>query len=208
MEKRKLDKIGQGGSIVYFKNPGKENTEVALAIAKERALALGIKTIVVASTTGWAAVKTVQALKGFRIIVVSHSAGFKEPNTQEFTEANRKIVESKGAILLTTAHAFGGLNRAMRQNSNQQTPTTYVIGDIVANSLRIFGQGMKVACEIATMAADSGLVRTDEDIISLAGTGSPEAGRGLDVAIVVRPGYSHLFFETRVKEILCKPHFD
>ena len=204
MEKVKSEKTSQEGVTVYFKNPGKENTEDVLAIAKERALELGIKTVVVASTTGWAAVKAVEALRGFRIIIVTHSAGFKEPNTQEFTEANRKIVESKGATILTTAHAFGGLNRAMRQSSNQ-APTTYVTGDIVANSLRIFGQGMKVACEIATMAADAGLVRTDEDIISIAGTGSPEAGRGLDVAIVVRPAYGHLFFETRVRETLCKP---
>ena len=207
MEKRKLGKTGQMESIVYFKNPGKENTEEVLAIARQRALALGIKTIVVASTTGWTAVKAVEALKGFKVVVVSHSAGFKEPNTQEFTEENRKVVESKGATILTTAHAFGALTRAMRQSSIPQAPTTYVIGDIVANTLRIFGQGMKVACEIAAMAADAGVVRTDEDIISVAGTGSPEAGRGLDVAIVLRASYSHLFFETRVKEILCKPHF-
>lgn len=28
-----------------------------------------------------------------------------------------------------------------------------------------FGQGTKVACEITLMAADAGLVRTDEDIV-------------------------------------------
>ena len=192
---------------VYFRNPGKENTEEVLDIAKRRAVELGIKTIVVASTTGGTAVKAVEAFKGFRVIVVAHSAGFKEPNIQEFTEENRKIVESKGATILSSTHAFGGLNRSMRQSSISQAPTTYVIGDIVANTLRIFGQGMKVVCEIASMAADAGLVRTDEDIISIAGTGSAEAGRGADVAVVLRPAYAHVFFETRVKEILCKPHF-
>jgi hypothetical protein len=192
---------------VYFRNPGKENTEEVLDIAKRRAVELGIKTIVVASTTGGTAVKAVEAFKGFRVIVVAHSAGFKEPNIQEFTEENRKIVESKGATILSSTHAFGGLNRAMRQSSISLAPTTYVIGDIVANTLRIFGQGMKVVCEIASMAADAGLVRTDEDIISIAGTGSAEAGRGADVAVVLRPACAHVFFETRVKEILCKPHF-
>ena len=89
MEKVKSEKTSQEGVTVYFKNPGKGNTEDVLAIAKERALQLGIKTIVVASTTGWAAVKAVQALIGFRVIVVTYSAGFKEPNTQEFTEVGK-----------------------------------------------------------------------------------------------------------------------
>ncbi|MDD5083199.1 MAG: hypothetical protein PHU08_07510, partial [Dehalococcoidales bacterium] len=69
----------------------------------------------------------------------------------------------------------------------------------------IFGQGMKVVCEIAVMAADSGLVRVDEDVISIAGTGAGSGGRGADVAVVLKPTYAHLFFELEVREILCKP---
>lgn len=79
---------------------------------------------------------------------------------------------------------------------------TYVIGDIIASTLRIFGEGMKVACEIAMMAADSGLVSTAEDIIAIAGTDS-----GADTAIVLRPVPSHQFFDLKVREILCKPRF-
>ena len=121
----------------------------------------------------------------------------RAPNAQEFTEENRKIVESKGSVVLTTTHAFSGLSRAMRKKFN-----TYIIGDIVANTLRIFGQGMKVVCEIAVMAADGGLVRTDEDVIAISGT-----SRGADTAVVLRPVNSSDFFDLRVKEILCKPHF-
>ena len=47
---------------VYFKSVGKENTDEVLRIARQRALELGIKTIVVASTTGWTAVKAAEAL--------------------------------------------------------------------------------------------------------------------------------------------------
>jgi uncharacterized protein len=206
MAKNSLMKTNQVKEIVYFYNPGKENTEAVLSLAKERAEALGIHTIVVASTTGWSAVQAVKALKGFTVIIVTHSTGFTESNVQEFTEGNRQIVESKGAKILTATHVFGGLDRAMRQGSIAGAPATYVVGDIVATTLRIFGQGMKVACEISSMAADAGLVRTDEDIIALAGTGSPEAGRGLDYGIVLKPACSHLFFETQVKEIICKPH--
>jgi uncharacterized protein len=194
--------------IVYFEKVGKENTDATFAIAKKRATELEIKSIVVASTTGWTAVKAADFFKGFNLIIVTHSFGFKVSNTQEFTEENRKIVAGKGVTILTATHAFGGLDRAMRQGSIPQASSTYVVGDIVATTLRIFGQGMKVTCEIAAMAADAGLVKIDENIIAIAGTGSPEAGRGADLAIVVKPGYSHLFFETRVKEILCKPRLD
>ena len=107
------------------------------------------------------------------------------------------MVESQGGIILITSHAFAGLSQAMRDKFN-----TYTIVDIIASTLRIFGQGMKVACEISMMAADSGLVRTDEDIISIAGT-----GRGADTAVVFKPVNSQHFFNLRISEILCKPHF-
>ena len=180
----------------YFENPGRENTEEVLRIVRQRAEELGIKTIVVASTVGNTAVKAMDALQGLEIIVVTHVAGAREPNTQEFTEENRKIVESKGGVVFTTAHTFSGLSAAMRKKFN-----TFIIGGIVASVLRIFGEGMKVVCEIAVMAADGGLVRTDEDVIAIAGT-----GRGADTAVVLRPANSNDFFDLKVKEILCKPH--
>ncbi len=191
---------------VYFEEPGKENTEEVFRIAKQRAEELGIKTILVASTVGATAVKAVEFFKGLKVIIVTHSTGYKEPDFQEFTEENRKIVESKGGIILTAAHAFAGLDRAMRQSDIPEAAATYVIGDIVATTLRVFGQGMKVVCEIAVMAADGGLVRTDEDIIAIAGTGTSKWGRGADTAVVLQPANAHFFFNTKVKEILCKPY--
>ena len=182
---------------VYFEKPGSENTAEVLRIARQRAEELGLKTIIVASTQGDTAVKAMDALKGFSVIAVTHVAGFKGPDTQEFTEENKRIVESKGGIVLTTTHAIGGLSRAMRNKHNM-----YILGEIIADTLRTFGQGMKVVCEIAMMAADSGLVRTDEDVICIAGT-----GRGADTAILLKPEYTHNFFDLRVREILCKPHF-
>ncbi|MFC2017092.1 pyruvate kinase alpha/beta domain-containing protein [Chloroflexota bacterium] len=185
------------GKTVYFAKPGPENTEEVFRIAKLRAEELGIKTILVASTAGNTAARAVEVLEGARVVAVSHYAGFREPNTQEFTEENRQKVESKGSVVLTATHAFSGVDRAMRKKFNM-----YLLGDTIANTLYIFGQGMKVACEISLMAADAGLVRTDEDIITIGGT-----SRGADTALVLRPVNSADFFELRVKEILCKPHF-
>jgi hypothetical protein len=185
---------------VYFEKPGVENTDAALSLARDRAEELGIKTVVVASTVGGTAAKAVDVFQGLKVVVVTHVAGFREPNTQEFTEENRRTVETKGGILHTTTHAFGAIQRSLLRPAEGPPAPSQAIGDIVAMTLRTFGQGMKVALEIAAMAADAGLVRTDEEIISIGGT-----GRGADTAVVLTPGNVHRFFNTRVREIICKP---
>ncbi len=188
-------------TIYFDKSGGEGNTDKTLALAKARGDELGIKTVVVASTVGNTAVKAVDVFKGCKVIVVTHVAGFREPNTQEFTEDNRKIVEGKGGIILTTTHAFGGIHRALGRGEGPPPPQP-VIGDVIAMTLRTFGQGTKVALEIAAMAADAGLVRTDEEIISIGGT-----GRGADTAYVLQASYVHRFFNLKVKELICKPRF-
>ena len=180
---------------VYFDKTGKENTDAVIKLAKKRADELGLKSIVVASNTGDTALKVLKIFKGFRVIMVSHVTGFVGPDKQELTDENKKLVESKGGIVLTTTHAFAGLSRAMRNKHDM-----FLLGDIVSDTLRVFGQGTKVACEIVMMAADSGMVRTDEDVICIAGS-----GRGADTAAVIRPVNTHNFFDLKVKEIICKP---
>ncbi len=180
---------------LYFEQPGKDNTENIFKLVQQRIDELGIKTVVVASTGGDMAVKAVNTLKGVKIVAVAHSTGFVGANTQQFTDANRKTVESKGGVVFIGTHLFTGLSHAMRKKFN-----TIIIGDIIAYTLRVFGQGMKVVCEVSVMAADAGLVRTDEDIIVIAGT-----GRGADTAVVLQPVNSQDFFDLKVKEILCKP---
>ena len=181
--------------VSYFEKPGRENTEDTLRIARQRAEELGIQTIVVASSQGSTAIHAVEVFKGLRVVVVSSQTGLSEPGVQRFTEENRKIVESKGAVILTTTHAFAGVSRAMRLKFD-----TLAIGEIIANVLRVFGQGMKVVCEIALMAADSGLVVVDEDIIAIGGSGG-----GADTAVVLKPVNAQRFFDLKVREILCKP---
>lgn len=187
-------------TTVYFDKPGgEENTGKTLELAKKRADELGIKTVVVASTVGNTAVRAMDVFKGFKVIVVTHVTGFNEPNVQEFTPENRNIVESNAGIIVTAAHAFGGLQRALAPEGMKPAPGLSM-GDIIAQTLRCFGNGLKVALECATMAADAGQVRVDEDCIAIGGT-----GRGADTAVILRPSYLHRFYATRVKEIICKP---
>jgi uncharacterized protein len=183
--------------IVYFDQPGKDNTAEVLRIAKKRAKELGIKTIAVATTTGYSGVEAAKAFKGMKVVAVTHSTGFGKPDFQELTEENRKKITDNGGIVLTTTHLFRGVSGAMAKKFNAQE-----IGVVIANVLRLLGQGMKVVVEISVMAADAGLVRTDEEIIAIAGT-----GRGADYAVVLKPVHSNDFFDLKIKEILCKPRF-
>jgi hypothetical protein len=180
---------------VYFEEPGPQNTEETLKLAKKRADQLGIRNIVVASSTGKTGVKASELFKGYNLIVVSHVTGFRKPDFQEFLPKNRSIIENNGAKTLTTAHAFGTLGRAVKNKFG-----TIQVDEIVSTVLRLFGQGMKVACEISCMATDAGLIRTGEEAVAIGGTDS-----GVDTAIVLSPTNTHTFFDLRIKEIICKP---
>ncbi len=180
---------------VYFDKPGEENTQRTLELAKQRAEELGIRTILVASTRGETGVRACEVFQGYDVVVVTHSTGFKEPDYQELTDENRAAIEAAGGKILICQHAFGGVGRAVRKKLG-----TYELEEIIAYTLRIFGEGMKVAVEIALMAADAGLVRTDEPCISIAGT-----SKGADTAVVLKPTNAQTFFDLRVLEILCKP---
>ena len=185
------------GKVVYFDKPGRANTEEVLRIAKERAKELDIKSVVVATASGYTGVRATEVLKGIKVVVVTLPTGFWKPNTQELTEENRQIIVANGGLILTATPIFGGLNRPMQEKYH-----THTIGAVIANTLRLMGQGMKVIIEISVMAADAGMVRTDEDIIAIAGTAV-----GADYAIVVKPVTSDNLFDLKVREILCKPHY-
>lgn len=199
VQKQEVDKQMES-RIVYFEKSGKENSDEVYRLAKQRAQELGIKTVVLASTTGTSAVKALPVFKGMKLIIVSYSYGFTQPDVHSFTEENMKLLKEKGVPVVTAAHAFGGICLALGQRKIPEASSTYVIGDLIAHTLRMFGQGMKVACESTAMAADAGAVRCDEEIIAIAGTGS-----GSDTAIVVTPANAHRLFEMRIREIICKP---
>jgi len=183
-------------TTVYFDEPGPANTARTLEIARQRAAELGIRTILVATTSGATGAQAARMLaQDFNLIVITHSTGFREPNTQELTPQNRAAIEATGATILTCQHAFGGVGRAVRKKLG-----TYELEEIIAYTLRNFSEGVKVCAEMAVMAADAGLVRTDEPCIAVAGT-----GHGADTALIMLPANAQAFFDLRVVEFLCLP---
>lgn len=191
------DLSSENWKTVYFQKLDSKNTEETLKLAKERAQKLGIRNIVVASTTGDTGVKASEIFKGYNLVVVTHVTGFREPNAQEFVFENRRTIEKNNGNILTAAHAFGTLGRAVRKRFG-----VIQIDEIIANVLRIFCQGVKVACEVTCMAVDAGFIRTDEEAIGIGGSGS-----GADTAIVLKPSNTQTFFNTKIEEIICKPRF-
>lgn len=181
--------------ILYFESIGEVNTDETLKISKKRAEDLGIKDVVVASTRGNTAVKVLETFKGFKIVVVPHVTGLRKPGMQELTAENMEKIEKMDGKVVIAAHTFGGVDAAISSKWN----TMYPAG-IIAQTLRMFGEGMKVVVEITAMAADAGAIPEDKDVLVIAGT-----GKGADTAVVVKPANSRRFFDIAIKEIIAKP---
>lgn len=180
---------------ITFEKPGPQNTERTLEIAAKRAAELGVRNIVVATTSGRTGLLAARILKGRNVVVVTHSAGFMKPDFQELKPAVRRKIEALGAKVLSCQHAFGGVGRAVRKKLG-----TFELDEIIAFTLRTFGQGAKVAIEISLMAADAGLIPTRELCIAIGGTGC-----GADTAVLLQPTNAQTFFDLKIIEILAKP---
>lgn len=179
---------------MYFEKPGRENTDQTLALAYDRAKDLGIDEVVVASSKGFTAKKVLDVFKGFKIVVVTYHAGFKEPFKSVMPEDVRTELETAGATVISATHALSGLERSIFNKYSGSYPVL-----IIADTLRLFGQGTKVAVEIAIMAADGGAL-SGKDIIAIGGT-----GRGADAALILKPTNQSHLFDMRIREVVCKP---
>ena len=185
-------------TILRFPTPGPENTRLAADAAVSRLSALGLKDIVVASNTGVSAKQVLASLGSagpVNLVVVTHHVGFREPGQDEMSPEVRAELAAAGVKILTASHLFAGVERAVTKQFGG-----LFSGGVVSNTLRLFGEGAKVAVEIAVMALDAGLIPYGRDIMSLGGS-----GRGTDTALIVRPAHSPSFFDTRVVEIVCRP---
>ncbi|GEM_PF-36993 len=188
-----MDKV-----IRYFDKPGPQNTEGTIEIAKERAKELGIKYVVVATSSGDTGIKVAKAFKdlGVQVIAVTLHAGrwkvYEAPDPEKI-----KQLKEMGVKVLTCTHALlGNIEMAIRGKfSGGMMPA-----ELIAHTLYRFSQGMKVAIEITLMAADAGLIPINEEIIAIAGT-----DKGADTALVLKPAYTNEFFNLEVREIIAIP---
>ena len=155
----------------------------------------GINYIVVASTTGKTGAKASEVFKGFNVVVVTHHAGFDEPCINELTEKNRLEILKNGAQILTATHALSSVERAVRKKFGTIQPL-----ELIANTLRRFGEGTQGCVEITLMGAGAGLIPIDQDIIAIDGS-----DKGADTSLLIEPANSSRFFDMKIKEIIAKP---
>lgn len=181
---------------VYFKGAGDENTETLLKLVKEYVRKEDINDIVIASTSGETGAKAAKLLKGHNLVVITHCFGFRELGRSEMQEKHKKQILASGAKIFAGVHALSSVERAIRKSFGGIQPL-----ELIANVLRLMGEGTKVCVEITLMATDAGMITPDRDIVAIGGT-----GKGADTALRIRPANAATFFDLRIREVIAKPH--
>lgn len=181
---------------LYFDEAGEGNTDEALDIALKTAKQLHIGKVVVASTRGITAVRAGEKFEGtgIEIIAVGHQYGFREAGKTPFLEENLAKARALGVKVHFGTDLLTATPGALRERYGRGP------FGLIADTLRMLGQGSKVAVEVAIMACDAGLVSPDEEVVAVAGT-----GKGSDTVLVVQPANTYRIFETRIREIVAKP---
>jgi hypothetical protein len=163
--------------ITYFESPGEQNTERVLDIVKKRCEDLGITYVLVPSVRGVSAEKALDKFENTEITLF-----FVGIDPAKFSTDTRTRIERSGFKLVFYKQV------------------SYAYPDEAKNAFRRFGQGTKVAVELALIAAHEEVVPTDMEVVSLGGT-----GKGHDTALVILPAKSDNFNDLEVREVLCKP---
>ena len=181
----------------WFDEAGSPNTDQVIEAVRGHLASGGIGQVVVATSSGQTALRFAEALPrdAADLVAVTHHVGFRGGDQSDLDPQCATDLLAAGVGLLTTSHALSGINRSI---SGKFSGTSGV--EIIAHTLRLFGQGMKVCVEIAVMAADAGLIPTDRDVICVGGS-----GKGADTAVVLRAAHANNFFDLRIRETLCRP---
>ncbi|MBN1672142.1 MAG: hypothetical protein JXR37_13970 [Kiritimatiellae bacterium] len=190
--------MGQVREILYFDGHGCANTAETVQAAARRCRELGIEHVVVASDTGATALALWHELgeTNARLVAVPEHAGYDGGDQPSISPEQRKDLEDKGIAVLVCAHVLSGVERSITKKFHGVSRV-----EIIAHTLRLFGgSGLKVAVEVAVMAADAGLVPTDRDIIAVGGSES-----GADTAVVLKAAHMNNFFDLEIREIIAKP---
>ena len=177
-------------------NTSSMNTDDVLRIARDVYVERQLEDVVVASTegtTGLAAAKLFQDVKT-NLVVVAHSVGFSEPNVNEFHQQRKVEINRLGGAVVFSTMPFHTINDAIRGKMGSSVET------LIADTLRMMGQGTKVCVEIVAMACDAGLVESGKNVLAIAGT-----HRGADTVQIIQSANSRRFFELKIIDSIAKP---
>ncbi len=157
---------------IYFEDGGEEHTEATLKASIEAAEELGIKKILVASTSGTTGVKAAEMYQDSKIqlIVVGHQMGFPVPKIQQFKPENWEKIEAHGGVINLGTDVI--TNSIRRRKKMGHSPMSIITQTLIS-------QKVKVNVEIVAKACDAGQVEVGETVISIAGS-----HKGADTSVV------------------------
>lgn len=184
--------------MLTFEKKGIENTKTTLELALQEAIKRELD-IVVATTTGATAKTLVEMAKDTsysgKIVVVSHAYGFGKAGENTLSDNLRQELEAGGAIVVTATHVLSGAERGLSNHYQGVYPV-----QIIADTLRMLSQGVKVAVETSVMALDAGKITYGKPVLCIGGS-----GRGADTIVIVTPAHANHILETKINEIIAKP---
>jgi len=178
---------------VYYEEGGAEHTEATLKAALQAARELGVKKVLVASTSGDTGVKAAELFKGsgVQVIVVGHQMGFPAAGVQQFKPENWKTIEELGGVMNLGTDV---LTNTIRQRQRLgHSPMSFITQTLIAMKV-------KVNVEIVAKACDAGLVQAGEHVISVAGS-----HRGADTAVSFLAADSPNVLDVKPQYVICVP---
>ena len=187
--------------MAYFDDMGKwkQNTAAVVEIVGRELKSSRIKQVVVATCTGYTGAQfapLAEANPKASFVGVAMASAIDKLYDVKWSARHGKIMEQAGVKLVRGTHVLtGGMDRALQEQFKGYAP-----GTLVAQTLYMFSQGMKVCVEIIAMVCDAGLLREGVQVIACAGTGS-----GCDTAIVATSAGSANLFKMRIHRVLAMP---
>jgi hypothetical protein len=179
--------------IVYFTKPGEHNTDKTLELAVKYAKENTIKTIVIGSATGTSALKLKEKASELDVVDVTYSEAVSYEDELEEFKKNKNKLEDAGIKIVKCSHAFSGVEKSLFKRYESMMPQI-----LIADTLKLVSEGVKVAVECVLMAADVGAVSSKENVLALGGSGS-----GVDTCLLVKPTTTSNFFKLGILEIIC-----
>lgn len=187
--------------ITYFENTTswRRNTAAVVDIVA-RELKLGrIEHVVLATATGYTGSRFAPLAKAHpkvRFVGVKMAPAIDAMYDVKWNQRYGKMMDEAGISWFGGTHALtGGVDHALRTKFQGYPPSA-----VIAETLYLFSQGMKVCVEIISMACDAGRLPEGVPVIACAGTGS-----GSDTAIIASSAASANLFELRIHRILAMP---
>ena len=172
-------------------------TDDVLNIAKDVYVEKKLQDVVVASTEGTTGLVAAKRFKDLNanVVVVAHSVGFRDANTNEFHPELKAAINELGGHVVFSTMPFHTINDAIRGKMGSSLET------LIADTLRMMGHGTKVCVEIVAMACDAGRIDSGKHVLAIAGT-----HRGADTVHIIQSANSRRFFDVQIIDVIAKPH--